>query len=255
MESKIELILFYIAQGFFWARRVGKGAGITQSCIYIFIFFSVIIKLLHLKTWKWLQSIGFQQCTSSKVFFFYQIRLAKESVLLSAPIWSKGLWKKHKNYVQFALWGFRVAESRNGSMWMISWVAVCSQTAGSWLPLGGTLLHMSRLLGSPENSLSRLLWTQENLPEIGFGFQLELAAGLIVLELLLSVPSSKSKVGAWVRRSENMSVLLLRVFAILLHEWRGKNLIWRCLLLIMKIMSMIHWFIMTWYDLDILIPH
>lgn len=98
---------------------------------------------------------------------------------------------------------------------MISWVAVCSQTAGSWSPLGGTLLHMSRLLGSPENSLSRLLWTRENLPEIGFGFQLELAAGLIVLELLLSVPRSKSKVGAQVRRSENMSVLLLRVFVML----------------------------------------
>lgn len=55
---------------------------------------------------------------------------------------------------------------------------------------------MSRLLGSSENSLSRLLWTQENLPETGFRFQLELAAGLIVLELLPSVPCSKSKVGA-----------------------------------------------------------
>lgn len=145
-------------------------------------------------------------------------------MLLSAPIWSKGLWKKHKNYVQFALWGFRVAESRNGSMWMISWVAVCSQTAGSWSPLGGTLSHMSRRLGSPVNSLSRLLWTRENIPEIGFGFQLELAAGLIVLELLLSVPCSKSKVGAWVCRSESMlPVLLLRVLVMLLHEWGGKK--------------------------------
>lgn len=44
--------------------------------------------------------------------------------------------------------------------------------------------------------LSRLLWTHKNLPETGFGFQLELAAGLIVLELLPSIPCGKSEVGA-----------------------------------------------------------
>lgn len=85
MESEIGFSLFYIAQEF-----LGGAQGSLNH-----IFFSVIIKLSHLKTWKWLQSIGFQQCKSSKVFF-YRIRLARESVLLSAPIWSKGLWKKHK---------------------------------------------------------------------------------------------------------------------------------------------------------------
>lgn len=37
--------------------------------------------------------------------------------------------------------------------------------------------------GSPECSLSRLLWTHKNVPETKFGFLLDLTAALIALEL------------------------------------------------------------------------
>lgn len=37
--------------------------------------------------------------------------------------------------------------------------------------------------GSPERSLSRLLWTHKNVPETEFGFLLDLSAALIALEL------------------------------------------------------------------------
>lgn len=67
---------------------------------------------------------------------------------------------------------------------------------GKLVARGETLLHMSGLLGNPKSSLSRLLWTHKNPPETEFGFQLELAAGLIVLELLPSIPCSKPEVGA-----------------------------------------------------------
>lgn len=52
---------------------------------------------------------------------------------------------------------------------------------------------MSRLLGSPKSRLSRLLCTHKGLPETGFGFQPGLAAGLIALETLPSIPSRKAR--------------------------------------------------------------
>lgn len=54
----------------------------------------------------------------------------------------------------------------------------------------GSLAHV-KASWQPGKSLSRLLWAQENLPETGFGFQLELAAELIGLKLLPIAPCSK----------------------------------------------------------------
>lgn len=82
--------------------------------------------------------------------------------------------------------------------------------AGSWSPVGGTLLHMSRLFGSPESGLSRLLWTHKNVPETEFGFLLlALTAGLIAPELLPSIPSGKPGVGEQKCETENISSVLL----------------------------------------------
>lgn len=218
----------------------------------IISFFAVIIKLPHLKTWKWLQSIGFQQCKSSKVFFllFFEIKFdSRESRYSSQPQFGE---KGYKNCAQFASWGFKVAESRNGSMWMISWVAVCEQTAGSWSPLAGTLLHMSRLLGSSQNSLSRLLWSQENLPETWVWVSTGACSGAnCTWRLSECTPQHVQvwRVSAQVWEHVRVGALAVSLCDAFAWMEREKNLLWLCLLLTMKTMSVIHWFIVS----DILI--
>lgn len=53
---------------------------------------------------------------------------------------------------------------------------------------GWNPLAYVEVFGSPESSLSRLLWTRKNVPETEYGFLLDLPATLIALELLLSKP-------------------------------------------------------------------
>lgn len=106
--------------------------------------------------------------------------------------------------MQFALLGFRVAESWNGSMWMISWVTVGEWKAGSEPGRGWNPLYIAEVFGSLERSLSRLLWTHKNVPETEFGFLLDLTAALIALELLQSKPPSKPTAVEWKCYAPNM---------------------------------------------------
>lgn len=116
MESEIGFSLFYIAQGFFF-----QGGGAQGSLNHI--FFLCHNKTVAFKDPKMVTKYRFSAVQVFKGFFWSNSTCERVGVALS-PNLEEGSLKEAQNYVQFALWGFRVAESRNGSVWMISWVAV-----------------------------------------------------------------------------------------------------------------------------------
>lgn len=84
------------------------------------------------------------------------------------------------------------------------WVEGRKLAGSGWNPL-----VYVEIVGSPESSLSRLLWTHKNVPETELEFLLDLTAALIALELLQSKPPSKPTAVEWKRYAPNMLSLFM----------------------------------------------
>lgn len=84
------------------------------------------------------------------------------------------------------------------------------------------------VFGSPESSLSRLLWTHKNVPETEFGFLLDLTAALIAPELLQSKPPSKPTTVEWKCYAPKHAVILHVVsYVTASHGWKTQTSLYR----------------------------
>lgn len=77
------------------------------------------------------------------------------------------------------------------------------------------------VFGSPERSLSRLLWTHKNVPETEFGFLLDHTAALIALESHLE-QSSQQAYGSVMKVPHSQHAVILHVVALIHMNERMK---------------------------------
>lgn len=77
------------------------------------------------------------------------------------------------------------------------------------------------VFGSPERSLSRLLWTHKNVPETEFGFLLDRTAALIALELH-SEQSSQQAYGCIMKVPHSKHGVILHVVGLIHMNERMK---------------------------------